>query len=152
MGESMWLKCCQCGKQFEIFGELADQTRAFYVAQPSHTPDKAAGVCEECWANRTDKSVAPASKRRWFQVQFGLLDLFLAMTAIAIPLIARAYGSSEMALSLFFAPAWLPILLIVREILLKKMPVVAALSLLIVIELAALPISYFVMAMVTLRF
>src|SRR5262245_18548268 len=57
MSESMWLKCCQCGKLFEILGELAEQTRAFYAAQPNHPPDKEGGVCDECWEKRDRSAV-----------------------------------------------------------------------------------------------
>jgi hypothetical protein len=43
------LTCCRCWKQFEIQGEQAERTRAFYAAQPNHTADKEVGICDECW-------------------------------------------------------------------------------------------------------
>ncbi len=45
----MWLTCCQCWKRFEIHGKLAEDTRAFYDAQPNHRPEKEVGVGDECW-------------------------------------------------------------------------------------------------------
>jgi hypothetical protein len=45
----MWLRCCQCGEQFEIVGQLEAKTLAFYAAQPNHTPDKEGGACDACW-------------------------------------------------------------------------------------------------------
>jgi hypothetical protein len=59
----MWLKCCQCGKQFETTGELAEQTRAFYAAQKNHAPDKEGGVCDECWEKSTRNPITPPAGR-----------------------------------------------------------------------------------------
>lgn len=55
MSDAMWLKCCQCGKEFQIFGKLADDTRAFYERQPNHTKDKEGGVCDACWLAKTGR-------------------------------------------------------------------------------------------------
>ena len=49
----MTLTCCRCWKQFEIYGELAEDTKRFYDSQANHTPDKEVGVCDECWAKCT---------------------------------------------------------------------------------------------------
>ena len=98
----MWLQCCKCGKQFEIFGEQADRTRAFYTAQPNHTPDKEVGVCDECWDKVTrDRPPTPAAKRRRFR--FSLRAVFLVVTTLAIVLAVGAWkfrqdASREMAL------------------------------------------------------
>jgi hypothetical protein len=46
----MWLTCTRCGRRFAIHGKLADDAKAFYAAQPNHTPDKEVGVCDACWA------------------------------------------------------------------------------------------------------
>lgn len=45
----MWLKCCQCGRRFEIVGEDAKNARAFYDSRENHPPDKEGGVCDECF-------------------------------------------------------------------------------------------------------
>ena len=47
------LTCCHCWKQFEIYGEIAERTRAFYAAQQNHSTEKEVGVCDECWAKCT---------------------------------------------------------------------------------------------------
>jgi hypothetical protein len=49
----MTLTCCRCWKQFEIYGESAENTKRFYAAQPNHTSDKEVGVCDQCWAKCT---------------------------------------------------------------------------------------------------
>lgn len=52
MDDRMSLTCCKCWKKFEIVGELATSSRAFYARQQGHTTDKEVGVCDECWAKR----------------------------------------------------------------------------------------------------
>lgn len=62
MSDSLWLKCCQCGKQFQIAGKLAADTREFYARQPNHTKDREGGVCDACWLSTTgrDERIEPA--------------------------------------------------------------------------------------------
>jgi hypothetical protein len=78
----MWLKCCQCGKQFEITGELAEQTRAFYDAQPNHTPDKEGGVCDECWEKRGPPIQQTGHKRRWTSFRWSIAVWLLLFAAL----------------------------------------------------------------------
>jgi hypothetical protein len=93
---SFTLTCCRCWKRFEIYGEQAERTSAFYASQPNHTPDKEVGICDECWPKcqkpeqqspmketrlddnglmdenpyRADKDGAPSPSRRAYTVRW----------------------------------------------------------------------------------
>ena len=81
-GDAMWLKCCQCGKQFEIFGELAEQTQAFYDAMPNHTPDKEGGVCDECWEKSQALPPIRITERRWYSFRWSILLWFVLVCVV----------------------------------------------------------------------